>query len=81
MYALELVNAALNTEDPMELIKVLKMPHLGLRDVKEENAEFYLHRISEARDFKKVLVPGPSVSLIMLFLGFCVFSESYDVGF
>ena len=64
MYALELVNAALNTEDPMELIKVLKMPHLGLRDVKEENAEFYLHRISEARDFKKVLVPGPSVSLV-----------------
>ena len=61
LHALELVNEALSSGDAKELLKVLQMPHLGLREVKDENAEFYLGRVTEARDFKKVC--GKSIFL------------------
>ena len=73
LYALSLVNAALDSEDPQELLKVLQMPHLGLRDVKSDNALFYMQRVSETRDFKKV-------SASLLWMEFVPSHYEYQLG-
>ena len=54
LYALESVNAALECRDAKMLLKCLKLPHLGLKDVKDANAEFYLNRLLEVREYKQV---------------------------
>ena len=54
MFALESVNAALERRDAKTLLKCLRLPHLGLRDIKDENAEFYLNRLTEIREYKQV---------------------------
>ena len=54
MFALESVNAALERRDAKTLLKCLRLPHLDLRDIKDENAEFYLNRLTEIREYKQV---------------------------
>ncbi len=54
MFALEGVNAALEHGDVKALLKCLKLPHLNLKDVKDDNANFYLTRLREMREYKQV---------------------------
>ncbi len=54
MFALESVNAALERRDAKTLLKCLKLPHLSLKDVKDDNAEFYLTRLVEMKEYKQV---------------------------
>ena len=55
MFALEGVNAALERGDAKALLKCLKLPHLGLRDIKDDNADFYMNRLREIYDYKQVI--------------------------
>ena len=64
MFALESVNAALERRDAKTLLKCLRLPHLGLRDIKDDSAEFYLNRLTEIREYKQVgarYIPQKSV--------------------
>lgn len=55
--ALDKVNAALLKGDLSLLLAALKSPSLGLRDIKDDNVEFYAAKLIEAREMKKVQVP------------------------
>jgi hypothetical protein len=44
------------------LLAALKAPTLGLKDIKDENIEFYSAKLTEAKEMKKVykVVFGPN---------------------
>ena len=52
--ALDKINAALLKGDLSLLLTALKSSSLGLRDVKDDNVEFYAQKLIEAREMKKV---------------------------
>ena len=52
--ALDKINAALLKGDLSLLLAALKSSSLGLRDVKDDNVEFYAQKLIEAREMKKV---------------------------
>ena len=55
--ALDKINAALLKGDLSLLLAALKSSSLGLRDVKDDNVEFYAQKLIEAREMKKVRAP------------------------
>ena len=54
--ALDKINDALLKGDLALLLAALKSSSLGLRDVKDDNVEFYAAKLIEAREMKKVRV-------------------------
>ena len=55
VHALANVDNALAKQDKNLLLPLLKSQSLGLRNVKDENIDFYVVHLQEARDNKRVI--------------------------
>jgi hypothetical protein len=54
---MERLNDALTKGDSSMILQMLKSPSLGIRGVKDENIQYYVQRLEEARDVKQVKYP------------------------
>lgn len=52
--SLNRLNEALDKNDKALLLEALQSPHLGLRNVTADNIEFYLQKLKDMREVKKV---------------------------
>ena len=54
-HSLDTINSAILKADKETVLKMLKSPHLGIKNVKDENVDHYVVKLEEAVEVKKVV--------------------------